>query len=263
MKTANSMKLALHLGAARASVLGPLFFLVVAVGGCHSSSSGTDDQTRYASLKADDDLDGGSLDGEEIDTEAIDAEAVDTEAIDAEAVDTGAVDVEAVDVAAVDVAAVDVAADAQGGGPDGLPTIDGQPIADVGTSPPDVRLDVPGLPGVDGGGIDSQVDGGVFDAGLPLDVGSLIDVQANDAEPLDGQSDQSAPGPDLAQPNADTAIPITADAAPTTKADAAGLVSPYKALGGGFCAISSSGTTSPAAFLLLALAGLALLRRRR
>jgi MYXO-CTERM domain-containing protein len=52
-------------------------------------------------------------------------------------------------------------------------------------------------------------------------------------------------------------------AAPFGNKDAAVTIQKPVLLGGGFCTISSSRTSSPAAFALLGLAALALFRRRR
>jgi MYXO-CTERM domain-containing protein len=62
---------------------------------------------------------------------------------------------------------------------------------------------------------------------------------------------------------ADIATVVKPDAASQGKDDAATAEKIPQLLGGGFCAIASSRTASPSAFLFLALAGLALLRRRR
>jgi MYXO-CTERM domain-containing protein len=68
---------------------------------------------------------------------------------------------------------------------------------------------------------------------------------------------------DDAAVNADVATVVKPDAASQGKDDAATAEKIPQLLGGGFCAIASSRTASPSAFLFLALAGLALLRRRR
>jgi MYXO-CTERM domain-containing protein len=246
MKTANNTKLALHLGGTRVWVLGSLVGWVVAGVGCHSSSQTNDEQDRTGHLKADD-VDGGELDAEEIDAEAIDAEAIDAEAIDAEAIDAEAIDAESIDGAE---------AGAQG-------TVDGQTTVDTADRNDGwtTGADVPVLPPIDAIVIDTQVDVGLAEAGARVDVGPIVDVatgadQARNPD-LAPTADTAVPSPDVAQPSPDTALPTNADAAPTP------VVSPYQPGGGGFCAIAPAGTASPAAFLLLALAGLALLRRRR
>ena len=53
------------------------------------------------------------------------------------------------------------------------------------------------------------------------------------------------------------------NAAPTPAQDDAAPMENLKVRGSGFCAINSSRSASPAGFMVLALAGLALLRRRR
>jgi MYXO-CTERM domain-containing protein len=78
------------------------------------------------------------------------------------------------------------------------------------------------------------------------------------------------PSPDSAvvprpEPSPDTAPPVVKDDAAVNDdaAEPQPVVPEVKVLGGGFCAISSSPSAPPAGFALLALAGLALLRRRR
>jgi MYXO-CTERM domain-containing protein len=131
------------------------------------------------------------------------------------------------------------------------------------------------------------LDGGVVDAGqsearAPIDGGidsvradRTPDVQGSIVEPgadaasvvaLDAAvvKEDAAPGnPDTAVANADVAIVVKPDAASQVKDDAATAEKIPQLLGGGFCSIASSRTTSPSGFMLLALAGLALLRRRR
>jgi MYXO-CTERM domain-containing protein len=102
-------------------------------------------------------------------------------------------------------------------------------------------------------------------------VGLVVDVEVFDTSPVDILPDVqpvgAEPRPDTAtvppEPNRDTAAPVNEDTAPPAKADAAASVGTLKVLGGGFCAIGPSHSASPAGFLALALAGLALLRRRR
>ncbi len=123
-----------------------------------------------------------------------------------------------------------------------------------------------GVPPIDGG-----IDGGGIDGAGGID-GQVLDTAGADAR--DGAADAAAetrpPGPEpgrdaavVTEPGRDAATG-TPDA-PVGKADAP--VDPespdYKILGGGFCAIAPAGSASPAAFLLLGLAGLALLLRRR
>jgi MYXO-CTERM domain-containing protein len=123
------------------------------------------------------------------------------------------------------------------------------------------------------------VDGGVVDAGqseaqAPIDGG--IDSVRADRTP-DAQGSIAEPGADAATVvaldaavvkedatvNADAATVVKQDAASQIKDDAATGEKIPQLLGGGFCAIASSRTASPSSFLFLALAGLALLRRRR
>jgi len=86
----------------------------------------------------------------------------------------------------------------------------------------------------------------------------LTDAQSSGAEP---QPDTAA----LPEPNPDSASPVVkADAAvPPANKDAATAVDDLKILGGGFCAIAGSRSTSPTPYLFVGLAVLALLRRRR
>ncbi len=259
MKRANRIKLALHRGASRAFVLGPLVFLLVA--GCQSLFESTNHQASNPPTWAVDiralTVDGGTLDAEAVDTEALDAEAVDTEAIDAEAVDAEAVDAEAVDGESDAVEGQDV-----------LAPLDEEQMEDVQTGPPDV----PGVqPNPDAVLIDAESDARRAEVGVVLDVGLVVDVEVFDTSPVDilrdAQPVGAEPSPDTAtvppEPNRDTAAPVNDDTAPPAKADAAPPVGTLKVLGGGFCAIGPSHSASPAGFLALALAGLALLRRRR
>jgi uncharacterized protein (TIGR03382 family) len=86
----------------------------------------------------------------------------------------------------------------------------------------------------------------------------LTDAQSSGAEP---QPDTAA----LPEPNPDSASPVVkADAAvPPANKDAATAVDDLKILGGGFCAIAGSRSTSPTPYMIVGLAALALLRRRR
>jgi MYXO-CTERM domain-containing protein len=130
------------------------------------------------------------------------------------------------------------------------------------------------------------VDGGVVDAGqaevqAPIDSGidsvradRTPDVQGSIVEPgADAATvvslDAAVVKEDAAPVNQDTAVTadiatvVKPDAASQGKDDAATAEKIPQLLGGGFCAISSSRTASPSGFLFLALAGLALLRRRQ
>lgn len=149
--------------------------------------------------------------------------------------------------------------------------------------------------------IAGQLDAGVLDAQVldapkedapvviadarPLDAGVLLDAGAvvlDATRPIDGAdatvyvldatvdrgvdavpevgrdtvSPRPEPGPDAAIVKEDAAIPVSPDA--PVVADEKPVL-----LGGGFCAVSPSRTASPAAFALLALGALALIRRRR
>jgi MYXO-CTERM domain-containing protein len=87
---------------------------------------------------------------------------------------------------------------------------------------------------------------------------------------LDGAADRNADtaaaisdAAPVAEPGPDAAI-VKDDAAATVgNKDAAATEQKPVLLGGGFCAVSSSRTSSPAAFALLGLAALAFIRRRR
>jgi MYXO-CTERM domain-containing protein len=98
-----------------------------------------------------------------------------------------------------------------------------------------------------------------------LDVGKLDSAQA-DLLP-DTQQAGPEPGPDTAppapEPNPDTAAPAVKEDAPLANKDAAPAAEDFKILGAGFCAIASPASTSTSPFLVLGLAALALLRRRR
>jgi len=83
-------------------------------------------------------------------------------------------------------------------------------------------------------------------------------VTKEDAAPTQAKEDAAPAVKD------DAAVVIKDDAAPVqTKDDAAPPMENLKVMGSGFCAIASSRSASPAGFMVLALAGLALLRRRR
>ncbi|HEX7500100.1 MAG TPA: MYXO-CTERM sorting domain-containing protein, partial [Polyangia bacterium] len=109
----------------------------------------------------------------------------------------------------------------------------------------------------------------LLDAGNPTDAG-VSDAEVARADVLaDAQPSGAEPSPDTAplpEPNADTAGPVVKDdAATTTPADkdAAQVGEDWKIMGSGFCAIASPRSTSSAPYLVMALAALALLRRRR
>jgi MYXO-CTERM domain-containing protein len=105
-----------------------------------------------------------------------------------------------------------------------------------------------------------------LDAGIAIDATKAIDGADAFGPLLDATADltpdTTAPKP---EPGPDAAVPIVKEdaATPATEdAPVAGGTKPVL-LGGGFCAVSPSRTSSPAAFALLALAALALIRRRR
>lgn len=119
---------------------------------------------------------------------------------------------------------------------------------------------------LDGGVVDGRLtDGPRRDGGVVVDGGSR-DVAADAAAVADTRPPGAEPGPDAATVPAEPARDAAVNRdAPVANADAAVTppVSNIKVLGGGFCAVTQVRTSSPAAFLLLALGGLALLRRKR
>lgn len=181
-------------------------------------------------------LDGGVLDAGESEAGEIDVGPVDLGPIDVGSADDGPLVL--LDGGAVDAEAIDV--------PIGL----------------DVRRDSP-APVVDTGeGLDGPAD---RPADVALETGPATEVgrdtQPTGAEPSPDTAPVAEPAPDSAAPstNDDTAAPTVNEDAPT----APPTPTPVEYLGGGFCALSASHTASPLGFALLALAGLALLRRRR
>jgi MYXO-CTERM domain-containing protein len=129
-----------------------------------------------------------------------------------------------------------------------------------------VSLDGAVAPGLDGGRNDV----------LPVDVGTVADAAAvadgpADTGPADVAADAPAdtqtPGPDTAappaEPSPDTALPSQGDTALPNNQDAAPVLEIPRLRGGGCaCAVGRSHSAAPSG-LLLALAGLALLRHRR
>jgi hypothetical protein len=121
--------------------------------------------------------------------------------------------------------------------------------------------------------IDAAVDAENVDLLPLLDVGEVADAKVVLADvayaevQADTQPSGAEPKPEVAplpEPSPDAAGPVVKDdaaAPPPTNDDAAPAVD--KILGGGFCAIASSRSTSSAPFMLVGLAALALLRRRR
>jgi MYXO-CTERM domain-containing protein len=124
------------------------------------------------------------------------------------------------------------------------------------------------------GGVPPGLDGGRNDV-PPVDVGTVVDVPGvadgpADTGPTDvaAPADTQTPGPDTAappaEPSPDTAAPPQGDTALPTNQDAAPVLEIPKLRGGGCaCAVGRSHSAAPSGLLLLALAGLALLRRRR
>jgi len=135
-----------------------------------------------------------------------------------------------------------------------------------------VALDGALVVAVDAGSVDAEaIDvrgpdlAAARDLAPALDVGKLDSAQA-DLLP-DTQQAGPEPGPDTAppapEPNPDTAAPAVKEDAPLANKDAAPAAEDFKILGAGFCAIASPASTSTSPFLVLGLAALALLRRRR
>ena len=186
-------------------------------------------------------------------------------------VDTSAEDSSGAEVppALLDAEGIDESVDAQAA--DALPVGPDAGKSDVLRDVPVAKTDTPlGLV------VDASADGDVGGILPVLDSGGALDGQAL---LLDGAgadlladarlSSDAAAKPDtatIADLNADTAAPVTEDAAlPPANEDAAppSQVSDIKILGGGFCAIASSHSTPSMPFLVMALAALALFRRRR
>jgi MYXO-CTERM domain-containing protein len=193
-------------------------------------------------------LDGGVLDvgGPKLDVELLDAE-------------------EPIDTRPADVAVPEDAVD----------RLDTELGTDVPSAQPDTaKEDLPIVVPID----TARIDTGTLDVGArdalppPIDLGGRNDLAGGEVAAEDaGTPGGPEPGPDTApavgpEPSPDTAPPVTEEDAavvPTNEDAAVTPNSEVKVLGGGFCTISPSRTASPAAFALLALAGLALLRRRR
>ena len=213
-----------------------------------------------------------SLDGGTIDAEP----SPDVEQDTGSAADTTPVDVSTVDGAGDDGAAEagPILADAQG---EDLSS----PIV-TDTAAPDLARDTVVVIPSDGRPViaeDAGVDAEKADALVLLLLDSASAADSADGQPallLDGAqaevlADAQATGPeanpDLAPPaaNPDSAVVVvpTPDAAiPATNKDA-GAPEKLVVLGSGFCTVAPARATSPAPFALLALAGLALLIRRR
>jgi MYXO-CTERM domain-containing protein len=183
--------------------------------------------------------------------------------VDAQSVDLG------VDNSSVDASPVFVDAEGDAESLDGL----APPAVDAAEA--DVAADTVVVKGNDTAPIipvDAAVDAENADLLLQLlDVGQAVDTKVPTAV-ADAQSDTqpsgAEPEPDTAplpEPNPDTAGPVVkADAAvPPANKDAASAAEDLKILGGGFCAIASPRSTSSAPYVLLGLAALAMLRRRR
>jgi MYXO-CTERM domain-containing protein len=226
-------------------------------------------------------LDGGVLDAQVLDAQVVDTQSPDT----APALDTG------VDGGGLDGTGGEVGPaflDAQGidAGVDVATSDVFVLIVDAGTAKLDVLRDLPGTTNQDtvpSVSVDASVDGSASDILLPvIDAGSRsdapdglqplpIDTAAVEALGDATSTSDVAPNPDTAlAPNPDLnpdVAPVAiedAAVAPTNK-DAAVVAPPtdIKVMGSGFCAIASSRSTTSAPFLVMALAALALLRRRR
>lgn len=122
-------------------------------------------------------------------------------------------------------------------------------------SPPTQDLDA---------GLDGELDGGIgFDAGgVPSGAADALDLGGAER----GDAGTGTSGPDAAsrpEPGADAALANQDAAVQVENADAAASSAAPSLLGGGFCAVAPSRSTSPAAFVLLALAALTVLARRR
>ena len=110
----------------------------------------------------------------------------------------------------------------------------------------------------------------IGDAAPPIPIDSRVDqgsdlVVAIDAQPIDLQGGSADLGLDalVPEPNRDSAVPIVSDAA-VIKKDAAQLtVDDVKVLGSGFCSIVAPGAEPRAPILLVGLALVGLLIRRR
>ena len=206
------------------------------------------------------------LDGGTADVEQDSGGAADTAPADASPVD------DAADTSAAE--AVPILADAE--------AEDLSPPLLMDASVPNLSLDTAIVSGpdvipviVEDAGIDSGVDSEIPDVLVVLDSAQSADsadvqpVLLDSAEILaDAESTGPEANPDSAprpEPNPDTAVvvPPTPDAAMPAANKDAGPAETFVVLGSGFCAVAPSRTTAPAPFALLALAGLALLLRRR
>jgi len=132
---------------------------------------------------------------------------------------------------------------------------------------------------IDAGAVDAEgLDVEKLDAQGP-DLTVARDVpQASDAVKLDDvladlladvQQAGPEPGPDTAppapEPTPDAAVVVVKEdaAEPPANKDAAPAAEEFKIMGSGFCAIASSRSSTPAPFMVLGMAALALLLRRR
>ncbi|HJX65823.1 MAG TPA: hypothetical protein VJ860_17930 [Polyangia bacterium] len=195
----------------------------------------------------------------------------------------GGIDAEAEEAGSADVAALDVPPVLEDGGTglDGGEGLDGVALLDTGEDTGsadgpgtvvrfDARLDVAvardaaDVPPVK---LDAPTNGGdtngLEDANGD---GSELEVSAQDAQPVVVVDPPSSD----ASSAADQAVSPLLDAAGTTMADAAvpgpdAAVSGFKAMGGGFCAVSPMHDSAPGlpTFFLVAAFGLLVLRRRR
>jgi hypothetical protein len=115
------------------------------------------------------------------------------------------------------------------------------------------------------------------DAGAPVvepnrDAASPPETAPDTGTPVVEPTPDAAPAPtdlavsaveDAAPPITSDAAPSAEDAAPPVTSDPEPSAETPKLLGGGFCSVARSRAVSPSGYLLLALVGLALFRRRR
>jgi MYXO-CTERM domain-containing protein len=137
--------------------------------------------------------------------------------------------------------------------------LDAEPKKDLAGGDDAAKTDVPIGPQFDvSPKLDTEISEALplIDGGKPIDSnadlrdGALADTQGPEAS--GPEPNQDAPGPVIYE---DAAINKDAPVVPTNDE--------LKVMGSGFCNITTSRSTSPAAFLVLALVGLAVLRRRR
>jgi MYXO-CTERM domain-containing protein len=210
-------------------------------------------------------LDAGTADVEQdsggaADTAGADGSAVDGVEDSGEAIDVGPIvaDAEAEDLSPpllLDAGAPNLALDtAVVSTPDVLPVFT-----------PDVLPVIVEDAGVDVESVDAFV---VLDTARSADVMAVLLDSAEGEVLTDAEATGPAANPDIAprpEPNPDSAIVVVSalDAAIPVANKDAGPAEKFVVLGSGFCAVASARTSSPMPLALLALAGLALLIRRR